>query len=150
MPAEPHGPLLKVCSLLNAESAEYIVVGAWALILNNIIRATEDVDILIAENAENYRKVIRALSRLEDGAAAELKPEDFEDNVVVKIADEVEVDVSRKAGSVTFWEAAPNAQRASVDGIEIPYLSVADLIRSKQTQRDQDRIDLEMLLRLQK
>ena len=53
MPTEPHGPLLKVCSLLNAESAEYIVVGAWALILNNVIRATEDVDILIAENAEN-------------------------------------------------------------------------------------------------
>lgn len=102
MPAEPHGPLLKVCSLLNAESAEYIVVGAWALILNNIIRATEDVDILIAENAENYLKVIRALSRLEDGAAAELKPEDFEKNMVVKIADEVEVDVSRRAWSVTF------------------------------------------------
>ncbi len=143
-------PLLHVCELLNQERAEYLVVGAWAMILNGLIRATEDVDILIAENSDNFQKVITALSRLPDGAASELTPQDFEENVVVKIADEIEVDVSTRAWKVSYAEASSNAQRTTVDGIEIPFLSVPDLIRSKQTPRDQDRVDVENLLRLKK
>jgi hypothetical protein len=142
------GPLIQVCRLLNAQQAAYVVVGAWAMILNSIVRATEDVDILIADNRENYRKVIDALSQLADGAARELTPEDFEENVVIKIADEVEVDVTTRAWTVTYAEAAPNALRVEVDGVFIPYLSLPDLIRSKQTHRDQDRIDVELLRRL--
>lgn len=143
-------PLLEVCRLLNEQEAEYLVVGAWAMILNGLIRATEDVDILIAENPSNYQKVIAALSRLPDKAAAELVPEDFVDNSFIKIADDIEVDVGIRAWSVTYAEAFPNAQRTTVDGVEIPYLSISDLIRSKQTHRDQDRVDLENLIRLRK
>ncbi len=143
-------PLLEVCRLLNEQEAEYLVVGAWAMILNGLIRATEDVDILIAENPSNYQKVIAALSRLPDKAAAELVPEDFADNSFIKIADDIEVDVGIRAWSVTYAEAFPNAQRTTVDGVEIPYLSIPDLIRSKQTHRDQDRVDLENLIRLRK
>jgi hypothetical protein len=143
-------PLLEVCRLLNEQEAEYLVVGAWAMILNGLIRATEDVDILIAENPSNYRKVIAALSRLPDKAAAELVPEDFVDNSFIKIADDIEVDVGIRAWSVTYAEALPNAQRTTVDSVEIPYLSISDLIRSKQTHRDQDRVDLENLIRLRK
>ena len=143
-------PLLEVCRLLNEQEAEYLVVGAWAMILNGLIRATEDVDILIAENPSNYQKVIAALSRLPDKAAAELVPEDFVDNSFIKIADDIEVDVGIRAWSVTYAEAFPNAQRTTVDSVEIPYLSISDLIRSKQTHRDQDRVDLENLIRLRK
>ena len=141
-------PLLHVCRLLNEHGAEYLVIGAWAMILNSVIRATEDVDILIAENRENFQKVIDALSLLADGAASELTPDDFVENLVVKIADEVEVDVSTRAQKVTYAEAIPNAQYAEIDGVKIPYLSLPDLIRSKQTHRDQDRIDVETLRRL--
>jgi len=49
---------------------------------------------------------------------------------------------------VTYAEAAPNAIKTEVDGVTVPYLSLPDLIRSKQTQRDQDRVDVELLLRL--
>jgi len=120
------------------------------MILNGLIRATEDVDILIAENPSNYQKVIDALSRLPDGAASELVPEDFAENSFVKIADDIEVDVGIRAWTVTYAEALLNAQRTTVEGVEIPYLSISDLIRSKQTHRDQDRVDLENLIRLRK
>ena len=118
------------------------------MILNSVIRATEDVDILIADNRQNFQKVIDALSLLADGAARELTPDDFVENIVIKIADEVEVDVSTQAWTVTYAEAAPNALNAEVDGVTVPYLSLPDLIRSKQTHRDQDRVDVEMLRRL--
>ena len=142
------GPLLRVCSLLNEAGAKYLVAGAYAMILNSIIRATEDVDILVEDSRENFCRVIEALSHLADGAARELTPEDIAENVVVKVADEVEVDVSTKAWTVTYAEAVGNAQTAVIEGVQIPYLSLQDLIRSKQTYRDQDRADVERLRRL--
>jgi len=60
----------------------------------------------------------------------------------------VEVDVSTRAWKVTYEEAITNAQYAEVDGIRVPYLSLPDLIRSKETHRAQDRLDAEMLRRL--
>lgn len=133
--SEETGPLLKVGRLLNEAGAKYLVAGAYAMILNSVIRATEDVDILIENSTENFERVIAALSRLADGAASELVPHDFAENVVVKIADEVEVDVSTSA-----WIA-------EIDGVSIPFLSREDLIRSKLTYRDQDRADVERLRR---
>ena len=142
------GPLLRVCSLLNEAGAKYLVAGAYAMILNSLIRATEDVDILVEDSMENFRRVIEALSNLADGVARELKPEDFVENVVIKIADEVEVDVSTKAWTVTYAEAIGDAQTALIEGVQVPYLSLQDLIRSKQTYQDQDRADVERLRRL--
>jgi 6-phosphogluconate dehydrogenase len=142
------GPLLRVCSLLNEAGAKYLVAGAYAMILNSLIRATEDVDILVEDSMENFRRVIEALSNLTDGVARELKPEDFVENVVIKIADEVEVDVTTKAWTVTYAEAIGNAQTALIESVQVPYLSLQDLIRSKQTYRDQDRADVERLRRL--
>jgi len=141
-------PLLRVCTLLNATGARYLVAGAYAMILNSIIRATEDVDILIEDSPDNFRRVIEGLSQLADGAARELTPQDFVENVVVKIADEIEVDVSTRAWTVSYAEAIGNAQTVIIEGVQIPYLSLPDLIRSKQTYRDQDKADVERLRRL--
>jgi hypothetical protein len=141
-------PLLRVCSLLNQASAKSLVAGAYAMILNSIIRATEDVDILIENSTENFRRVIEGLSHLADGAARELTPEDFLENVVIKIADEVEVDVSTKAWTVTYDEAIGNAQAVLIGDVQIPYLSLQDLIRSKEIYREQDRADVARLRRL--
>lgn len=90
----PALPLLRVCQLLNEAGARYLVCGAQACILHGLVRTTEDVDILIEATEENCRRVIEGLSRMEDGAARELTPADLLENVVVKVADEVEVDVS--------------------------------------------------------
>ncbi len=149
MSADVPGPLVKVCGLLNEVGAQYVVAGAYAMILHGLIRATEDVDILVENSPENLQRVIDALSRLEDGAASELVPSDFVENIAIKVADEVEVDVTTQAWTVTYLEAAPTASRIEVEGIRIPFLSLPDLIRSKLTYRDQDRIDVERLRRLQ-
>ncbi|HEX8311667.1 MAG TPA: hypothetical protein VF614_10140 [Chthoniobacteraceae bacterium] len=90
------------------------------------------------------------MSELEDHAAAELTPVDFVENVVIKIADEVEVDVSTRAWKVTYEEAAPQAERAVIEGVEIVYADLATLIASKETYRDQDRVDVTFLRELQR
>ena len=144
----PQDPLLKVCSLLNEQKASYLVVGGHALILHGLVRTTEDVDLLVEDSEDNYRRMIAALSRLEDHAAAELTPADFTDNVVVKIADEIEVDVRRRAWKLSYAEAIPNAASVVIDGVRVPYMGLGDLIKSKDTCRDKDRLDLAQLQRL--
>src|SRR6266566_1753722 len=113
-------PLLRVCSLLNSHGARYLIVGARACWLHGYVRATMDVDILIPEDLENHARIIAALGELEDHAAAELTPQDLVENVVVKIADEVEV----------------------------PYVDLQTLIKSKSTGREQDKVDVRRLLSL--
>lgn len=144
----PADPLLKVCALLNKHQAKYLVVGGHACILHGLVRTTEDVDLLIQEDKENYRRVIAALSELEDHAASELTANDFDDNVVIKVADEVEVDVSRRAWTVSYDEAASNALEVLVDDVAIPYMNLRDLIKSKATYREKDKWDVQGLQRL--
>ncbi len=141
-------PLLRVCSLLNAHGAAYLVVGARAAILHGLDRTTEDVDLLIPEDLANHAKVIAALSEMEDHAAAELTPQDLVENVVVKIADEVEVDVSTHAWTVSYADAIPSALRVEIEGVAIPFVDLKTLIASKTTYRDQDRIDVQQLQKL--
>lgn len=138
-------PLVKVCALLNRHGAKYLVVGAQAAILHGHIRTTEDVDILIPEDVENHSRVIAALSELDDHAAAELIPQDLVENVVVKVADEVEVDVSTRAWKVSYSEAIATAVEIVVDGVAIPYVDLPILIESKLTYREQDRLDVAQL-----
>ncbi len=143
-------PLLRVCSLLNKHGARYLIVGARACWLHGYVRATIDVDILIPEDLENHRRVIAALSELEDHAAAELKPEDLAENVVVKIADEVEVDVSTRAWKVGYAAAIETSLNATIRDVEVPYVDLQTLIRSKETYRDQDKVDIERLRDLER
>ncbi len=150
MPAEASSPLLKVCRLLNAAGARYLVIGGQACILHGLVRTTEDVDILIPIDEPNGRRVIEGLSGLEDGAARELLPRDLIENVVVKIADEVEVDVSTRAWKVTFDEAVSSACHVEIDGIMIPFLGLDSLIASKETYREVDAADRLRLVELRR
>ncbi len=141
-------PLLRVCSLLNEAGAKYLIVGAQACILHSLVRTTEDVDILIEPTEANCRRVIAALSEMEDGAARELTPKDLLENVVVKVADEVEVDVSTHAWKVSYADAIDTAQERTIDGVRIPYLGLDMLLASKDTYREQDQLDRARLLGL--
>ncbi|NCD42863.1 MAG: hypothetical protein EOL88_12325 [Bacteroidia bacterium] len=145
---DSNDPLLKVCHLLNKHHVKYLVVGGYACIMHGLVRTTEDVDLLVQEKTENYLQVIEALSELEDHAARELKVDDFVENVVIKVADEVEVDVSRRAWTVTYADAAPHALSVIIDGVSIPYVGLSDLIKSKKTYREKDKWDIQRLKRL--
>jgi hypothetical protein len=143
-------PLLRVCSLLNKHGAKYLIIGARACWLHGYVRATMDVDILIPEDLENHARVIAALSELEDHAAAELTPQDLVENIVVKIADEVEVDVSTRASKVTYADAIGTSLKAMIEGVEVPYVDLQTLISSKITEREQDKVDVQRLRSLRR
>jgi hypothetical protein len=139
---EVRDQLLRVCALLNEHGARYLIVGGHACILHGHVRTTEVVGTLVEDSIENFQRVIAGLSALEDNAAAELTPQDIAENVVVKIADEVEVDVSRQAREVRYAHAIATAEAITIEGVRVPFLSLEILIKSKTTYREQDRADL--------
>jgi hypothetical protein len=141
-------PLLRVCSLLNAVGAKYFVIGGRAVILHGLIRTTQDVDILIEESEDNFKRVIAGLSQMEGRYAAELSPQDFIDNIVVTIGDEVHVDVSTRAWKITYLEAVATALETTIKGVRIPYLGLETLMASKETYREKDQMDLLQLRQL--
>jgi hypothetical protein len=49
---------------LVAESARFVVVGGFAVIANRFVRATEDIDLLVPDSAENDLRVLSALRKL--------------------------------------------------------------------------------------
>ena len=140
--------LLALCAELNRRGARYVVVGGMAMIRLGFTRATEDIDLLVESGAENERRVIDALATLPDHAAAELKPGEIERYEVIRVADEVVVDLMSRACGVSFREAEPLIEQAEVQGVSIPFASAELMGRLKQGDRLKDKLDLEFLSRL--
>lgn len=144
-------PLLRVCRLLNEAGAKYLICGAQACILHGLVRTTEDVDILVEASEENCERIIDGLAHLEDGTARELTTKDILENVVVKVADDVEVDVSTPhAWKVTYADAIDSARETNLEGVRVPFLSLDSLIAGKETYREKDAWDRTRLLELKK
>lgn len=55
------GELLRVLKAFEDEGLEYILIGATALALHGIVRATEDVDFFIRATSDNVERLKRAL-----------------------------------------------------------------------------------------
>jgi hypothetical protein len=90
------------------------------------------------------------LAQLEDRAATQLTPKDLIENAVVKVADEVEVDVSIRAWKMTFADAIGTAREIVIEGVRVPFLGVHARIASKETYREQDAWDRARLLELKR
>ena len=143
--SEPTTRVARVCSLLNAHQAKYVLVGATAMQLWGTTRATRDVDILIEPTLENAERVLEALSNLTWGVATQWLAEEIITRPVTILGDMPRVDILTVAWSVHYRQAAPRAVVFEVEGVRIPTASLDDLIASKRTDRAQDTADIEVL-----
>ena len=62
-------------------------------------------------------------------------------HVVVRVADEVVVDLMGRACGLSYSEAAHDAEAIERGGVAIPVASPSTLIRTKDTRRPQDALD---------
>lgn len=137
--------LATVCGLLNAAGVKYVVVGGFAVALHGVVRATKDIDILIEATRENAERALRALEGLTWGISRELDASEVVTKPITIIGDDPRVDLLTLAWSVRYADAAPKVQKVEIDGVEIPYADLDTLIRTKQTDRFQDKADVENL-----
>jgi hypothetical protein len=137
--------VLRVCRLLNQARVRYLVAGGVAANLHGSVRATRDIDILVPTDVRNMERVLEALSALPWGVARELNAAEIASKPITIVGDDPRVDILTVAWTVTFAEAWPRRRERRIDRVRVPYLSLADLRRSKQTGRASDLADLETL-----
>lgn len=140
--------LLALCRELNARRAKYVVIGGMAMIQAGFVRGTEDIDLLIDASSGNQAAVRKALEILPDKAVRELREGDLERYVVVRVADEIVVDLLLSAGGIAYDEAESETITVDVKDVPIPFASPQLLLRMKQTGREKDALDLLFLREL--
>lgn len=148
-PRDPEsGDLLRICASLNRVGARYVVIGGMAMVLHGFNRGTEDIDLLVDRTIENIARLREALSILPDNAVREVRDTDVEEYGVVRVADEVVVDLMGSACGIRFEEAESEIDWRDIEGVRIPFASPSLLLKTKQTVREKDEIDRLYLKRL--
>lgn len=142
------GDLVGICRELNLRDVNYVVVGGMAINIHGFTRNTEDIDLLIETGEDNERKILEVLSLLPDGAAKELRPGEVAEYVVVRVCDEITVDLMAKACGHDYESAKNSISPVVVDGVTIPFDSPILLWKTKQTFREKDQIDQIFLRKL--
>ncbi len=142
--------LVKLCRALNEAGARYIVIGGFAIRAAGYIRNTMDVDLLVETGMDNEQRVIRGLMVLPDQAVREVKPGEIQEFGVVRVADEILVDLMKSGCGVTYADAIPDAVWHEIEGVRIPFASPQALWRMKQTRRERDIPDRLFLTQLLK
>jgi hypothetical protein len=144
-PAESRPPtvadLLLLCRSLNSNGARYLVVGGFAVNQHGFSRTTMGIDFLVDGSLENQVRLKKSLEVLPDKAVRELGDDDLRNYLVVRVADEVVVDLMMSACGITYEQAAPEMQTFVIDGVPIPFASARLLLRTKQTYREKDAED---------
>ena len=131
----------RICRALEEAGARYVLIGGFAVILHGGLRTTKDIDLLVDPAPENVERLKQALSILEDRAGEDVGPDDLERYTVVRVADEVMVDLLASACGVTWSEARPVARRVDLDGVPVVVADRETLIRTKRTVRPSDAAD---------
>lgn len=137
--------LARICQALNDAGARYLLIGGFAVMAHGGNRTTKDIDLLVDASPENVARVKRALCVLEDHAATEVADDDVRRYTVVRIADEVLVDLMAKACGIDYDTAAKDREFFTIGGVSIPTASLRTLIRTKETYRPSDMADRQYL-----
>ena len=138
--------LRDLCRALNDRGARYVVIGGFAIRAAGYNRRTMDVDLLVADDRDNEVRVFEALATLPDHAARDLQPGELQQYTVIRVADEIVVDLMARAGGIDYAAAAADVTVREVDGVAIPLASPRLLWRMKTvTGRAKDAGDLVFL-----
>ena len=140
--------LVSLCRNLDREGARYVVIGGMAVIQAGFGRATNDIDLLIDTSPDNQDRVRRALMALPDQAIRDMAADDLETYAVVRVADEIVVDLMRSACGIAYAEASSLVVPVEIEGVLIPFASPRLLWLTKDTLRDRDKVDRAFLAQL--
>ncbi len=112
-----------------------------AVIQHGFLRTTEDIDLLLEASPENITNVRQALEILPDKAIRDMGETDLEDYTVVRIVDEIIVDLMLRTCGISYEEAEHEMQQVEIEGTTIPFATASLLLRMKQTGREKDALD---------
>jgi hypothetical protein len=152
MSAEPDP--VRLARALNDTGARYLVIGGFAVIAHQYVRATEDTDLLVPADVDNVAPLRSALTRLDARVRRTGEPP-----TEAELADAAHLRLESAAGTVDllregdppldFRSGFDDRLDVELDGVAIPVAGLPLLTALKRlANRPQDRVDLEELERI--
>jgi predicted nucleotidyltransferase len=140
--------MLDLLSLFLQKDVRFLIVGAHAVNAYTEARMTKDLDLWVDSDPENSNKVYQALA--EFGAPLQdLTAEAFTDKesfFVVGVKPN-RIDILMSIPGLEFSNAWPSKGIVKLDHMEVPVLSLDDVITAKKAAgRPQDLLDLKKLM----
>lgn len=132
-----------------AADVMFLIVGAHALSVHGVPRATGDLDLWVRPDPDNASRVMTALRRF--GAPTDhlgITAADFSrPNVVAQLGvPPYRIDVLTSISGVTFDAAWADRVEADIAGVRVPVLGRRSFVLNKRaTGRTKDAADLESL-----
>lgn len=132
---------------LLGEGVRFLLVGAYAVAVYGFPRATKDIDFFVHAAPDNASNLMRALNRfgapLSDVSAADFSSE----GIIFQIGNSPRrIDIITRISGIDFVRAYANRKNVSIEGVEVPVISLEDLITNKRASgRSQDLADIEKL-----
>ena len=136
-----------ILSAFCEERVEFLLVGAYALAVHGIPRATGDIDLWIRPSGANAPKVLRALAKFGAPLSGIGEAELIAPDAVVQIGvTPRRIDLLTTLDGVEFDDAWRDRTEVEVEGLAIPVICRRDLIRNKRAVgRPQDLADVARL-----
>jgi hypothetical protein len=130
---------------------DFVIVGAHALAAHGLPRATGDLDVLVRPTSDNADRIVHALEKFGAPLAAHgVSRADFEipENVYQIGLPPRRIDLLTSISGVSFDEARDSQIVIHLEGMDLPVLGRATLVKNKRAAgRPKDLVDLEMLER---
>jgi len=142
-----HSDFADLCSLLNANGVDFLIVGGYAVAFHGAPRFTGDLDILIHPTLEQVR---RALATLRDFGfpAEQIDAQDLlhQRRILQLGRQPVQIHVMTSISAVD-WDSAWNSKQAgSYGGVPVFFIGRDALVANKRAAgRAKDLADLEAL-----
>lgn len=137
----------ELLGLLNKHKVRYCIVGAFAVGFYGYPRYTKDMDIFIEPSLKNGQKIVKAL--IEFGfKSLNLAPEDFSKRgMIIQLGYEpIRVDLVTSVKGCNFNRAWKNKVIGQYGKEKVFFMGLRELmINKKLVNRQQDRLDLELL-----
>jgi hypothetical protein len=140
---------LDLLRALTETGAEFIVVGAHAMAVHGVPRATGDLDVVVRASADNAARVLAALRAF--GAPVDAHGVAAADFSAAGTVYQLglpprRIDLLTSLSGVSFDEAWSTRVELEVAGLRVPFLGRDALVRNKQaTGRAKDLLDLRLL-----
>ncbi len=140
----------ELAKALNDHDVEYAVIGGTAMMFHGFPRATKDIDLLLPLSHENNKKLYAALKTLpfNQKALQHLELEILNKGYSTAIEGDIAIDILFVANKMKFDAFRQFLERHDFNGYKVATLSLDGLIKSKETTRDSDKLDVAKLRRL--
>src|SRR6218665_1405123 len=133
--------------LLIKNSAEYLIVGGYAVGIHGHPRYTGDLDIWLNPTLENAKRILDSVNEFGFSSFG-LSEMDFikEGNIIQLGYPPLRIDLLTNIDGVTFAECYKNRKIVEIDTLLVNFIGYQDLIKNKQQSgRPRDLDDLNNL-----